>query len=825
MFRITRRLWKLLYVGISVAAVLLPASAFASVTWEWVPAAPTGSYVSLATDGTDLAAVVSSTVYTSPNSVVLRTSAGWETLTLPAGLNPRIVALASDKLLVAARADCMAVSPTEVWLMDRASRTWSRLPDVAAEFCEDVVGLEFVDGVPLVLTSRCRAFRLSGSTWETPSGWPERSGPASCSRTFVRDAGRLFAVAGAIFEYADGRFQYPVQPEGPERVGVAVMPEGLAFLQKGARGYADFLYMPGRSAPLSTPDFSSGPLIRHNGALFLSTRAGPARLSEGRWSLTRPTVPEQFGWAWGPEGPYVEAGGELFAASSRGLFIGRSSVRRLLPVVVKNHGVSGASFTSDLRLANFGDADATAALELRDPFGLAVKATRFVAALPARHSLRIDDLIERFRSEDPAASPAGSVSIAFEGSDRDEDFWAGSDVVSSLNGLVTRIFVPAVSWGSGPSFYADQAVGFVPRVDDSVRTNIGWADAGDVGPPEALSAPFSFAWSGDASSISVFAPAGAWSQVSLASAIPTVGSRGILYLSGPVYWGGPNCCFGWESISPRDLVPYAVEVDQHTGDGSFTVLETLSLDTDRSNLFFPAIIRTAATGGIQTSSEVRLGRGGDLQNAETVEMTFRGTIGEASRTVVWTQPLKSGDGVRFDGAGAAVYYAGLSDVGQAVAGTLSVKPDITTYRSVFGEMRVTSSAGGASGAIGATVSGIPAGRWASSKAIVGGLSDDGALRSNLTLANPEPEGGPNVTLNVSLVRGTDGQVIGSAGVTLAPGERWQVEVRDLVSDGTAPGESYAVIRKTGAVGRFVAYGVVHERSSGDGAERPMTGIE
>jgi hypothetical protein len=821
----TGRLREWLFVGTVVAACLLAVPAFASVTWERVPAAPTGSYLSLATDGTDLAAVVSSTVYTSPNSVVLRTSAGWETLTLPTGLNPRIVALASDKLLVAARADCMAVSPTEVWLMDRASRTWSRLPDVAAEFCEDVVGLEFVDGVPLVLTSRCRAFRLSGSTWETPSGWPERSGPASCSRTFVRDTGRLFAVAGAIFEYAGGRFEYPVQPEGPERVGVAVMPEGLAFLQNGARGYADSLYMPGRSTPLSTPDFSSGPLIRHNGALFLSTLAGPARLSEGKWSLTRPTAPDQFGRAWGPEGTYVEAGGELFASSSRGLFIGRSSVRRLLPVAVKNHGVSGASFTSDLRLANFGDVDAAAALELRDPSGLAVKATRFVAALPARHSLRIDDLIERFRSEDPAASPAGSVSIAFEGSDRDEDFWAGSDVVSSLNGLVTRIFVPAVSWGSGPSFYADPAVGFVPRVDDSVRTNIGWADAGDVGPPEALSAPFNFAWSGDASGISVFAPAGAWSQVSLTSAIPTVGSRGILYLSGPVYWGGPNCCFGWESISPRDLVPYAVEVDQHTGDGSFTVLETLSLDTDRSNLFFPAVVRTAGAGGALWSSEVRLGRGGDLQSAGSVEMTFRGTIGETPRTVIWTQPLAAGDGVRFDAARTAIFYARLSDVGQSVVGTLSVKPDLTQYRSVFGEMRVTSSAGGASGAIGATVSGIPAGRWASSKAIVGGLSDDGALGSNLALANPEPEGGPNVTLNVSLVRGTDGQVIGSAGVTLAPGERWQVEVRDLVSDGTAPGESYAVIRKAGAVGRFVAYGVVHERSSGDGAERPMTGIE
>jgi len=295
-------------------------------------------------------------------------------------------------------------------------------------------------------------------------------------------------------------------------------------------------------------------------------------------------------------------------------------------------------------------------------------------------------------------------------------------------------------------------------------------------------------------------------------------------MSGPVYYGGPNCCWGYESIAPRDLVPYAVEVDQHTGDGSFAVFETPSLDTDRSSLFFPAVVRTPGAGGNLWSSEVRLGRGDDDQAAATVEATFRGVIGDTWRTVVWTQPLASGDGVRFDPARAAIFHSGLPDAGQSVVGTLSVKPDLVRYRSLFGEVRVISAIG-ATGATGASVGGIPAGRWASSKAIVAGLSDDEALRSNLALANPGLEGGPTVTLDVSLVRGADAQVIGSAGVTLAPGERWQVEVRDLVSGGAAAGESYAVVRNTAATGRFVAYGVVHERSSGDGADRPMTGVE
>jgi hypothetical protein len=830
MLRRTGRLRERLLVGTVVAACLLAAPAFASVTWERVPAAPTGSYLSLATDGTDLAAVVSTPVYASPDeySAVLRTSAGWKALNLPAGLRPRMVALSSDRLLVVAQGDCIAVSPTPVWLLDRTSGIWSRLPELVTESCELAVGLEFEDGKPLVLTSRCRVFSLSGATWETPGGWPAPSNQAQCSQTFVRDSGRLFAVAGAIFEYVGGHFEYPPQPEGPERVGVAVMPEGLAILQNGSTGDAELLYLPGRPTPLLMPYFSFGPLIRHGGAFFVRTFAGPARLFEGRWALTRLTVPDlnsrEVQDAWGPEGPFVEAGGELFAGSSKGLFVGTSSVRRLLPVAVKSSGVSGASFTSHLQLANFGDTDATAVLELRDPSGLAAGTTRVNIPLPARRTVRIDDLIAQFRGVNPEAPSTGSVSIAFEGGNRDEEFWAGSDVVSSLGALVTRTFVPAVPWGSGPGYYIESAVGFVPRVADGVRTNVGWADAGDAGPPGALDTPFSLAWTGDSSSFSIFAPAGAWNQVPLASALPATSSGGVLELSGPVYYGGPDCCWGYESIAPRDLVPYAVEVDQHSGDGSFAVFETLSLDTDRSNLFFPAVVRTAGAGGVLWSSEVRLGRGNDIQGAATAEVTFRGVIGDTWRTVVWAQPLASGDGVRFDSARAAILYAGLPDVGQPVVGTLSVKPDLTQYRSVFGEVRVTSSVG-ASGAMGATVRGIPVGRWASSRAIVGGLSDDEALRSNLALANPEPEGGPNVTLNVSLVRGTDGQVIGSAGMTLAPGERWQVEVRDLVSDGTAPGESYAVIRNAGAVGRFVAYGVVHERSSGDGAERPMTGVE
>jgi hypothetical protein len=371
------------------------------VYWELVPDAPAGSYQGLVTDGTDLAAIV----YV-PNvrfGIVLRSGGTWEALPTPPGLSAAVVALSPAQLAVAG-----GTVPATVGLFDRSARTWTRLPDLPAPQHDAPVAVELVEGGPLVITQACRAFRWNGSMWETPGGWPQPSATSGCWRPFIRDGGRLFALAGGIFEYTGGRFLYPPQPDGPERVGVAVLPEGLVILQNGALGYADSLYVPGRSTPLSTPYFSSGPLVRHHGSLFMRTRAGPVRLGEGRWTLTRATASEDV-LAWRPEGTYADAGGELYAASSQGLYVGRSSVRRLLPVAVEGFGVSGASFTSELRLANFGDADATAILKLRDPPGLTAGTTRIDVALPARRSVRIDDLIARFRAVNPGAPSTGSV--------------------------------------------------------------------------------------------------------------------------------------------------------------------------------------------------------------------------------------------------------------------------------------------------------------------------------------------------------------------------------------------------------------------------------
>ena len=283
-------------------------------------------------------------------------------------------------------------------------------------------------------------------------------------------------------------------------------------------------------------------------------------------------------------------------------------------------------------------------------------------------------------------------------------------------------------------------------------------------------------------------------------------------MSGPVYYGGPSCLYCDVTIAPRDLVPYAVEVDQSTGDGFFSAFEPPSFDADRRSLFLPALVRDPS--GL--SSDLRLGRGEDAVEAQFVELTFRGAIGGERETVVWREPLHADAGVRLDAAAAIVAHAGLNDVGQPVNGTLAIVPDGTRTRSCFGAERATTTMPGNPGRVGATIAAIPAGRFASSKAIVPGLADDQSLRSSLALANPEPDGGPTEELHVTLVRGSDGIAIGSASIALPPGARWESDVRALVPDGSIFGDLYAVIRN-GGVGRFAHTGA---SASGRAATAP-----
>jgi hypothetical protein len=515
----------------------------------------------------------------------------------------------------------------------------------------------------------------------------------------------------------------------------------------------------------------------------------------------------------------------LYGASGFGLFAGQPSTRRLLPVAVRGTGRGGESYRTDLFLSNFGASSVTAQIELRPPDGIPDTPWKTEVDLAAGTGKRIENVMSLFEAMRGAPS-TGSLVIRFDGAVRDEDVWAGADVVSSKAGRRMRTFVPAVPWGSGPGWYIENSVGPLPRIDPTIRTNMGWTDAGDVGPAGQLDTPFLLGTFEDRNPFEFFTSPGEWRQGLLTNILPDLREGSVLGLSGPAYYGGPNCCFGWESISPRDLVSYAVEVDQESGDGSMTLFETLSLDTDRSTLFFPAIVRVNGRDGVHWSSELRLGRAQDYASGATVQLAFRGEIGGDRRSETWALSLKTGQSIRLDVVAEVLREAGVPDTGQAVVGTLSVSSDLPKSGRVFGELRVAGRRDGVPGTFGVAMPGVPAGRWATKRAIVPGLSDDAFLRSNLAVANAAPDGTGPLALRVELHRADSGVIVGSDEVILGPGARKQWnDVGVTLGGALNGGDLYAIFSRISGDGSFVAYGVVHDRASGDGASRPMTAVE
>ena len=135
---------------------------------------------------------------------------------------------------------------------------------------------------------------------------------------------------------------------------------------------------------------------------------------------------------------------------------------------------------------------------------------------------------------------------------------------------------------------------------------------------------------------------------------------------------------------------------------------------------------------------------------------------------------------------------------------------------------VQARAPGAKGDYGVSVPVVNEIRWASERAVVPGLREDGAFRSNLAVANPEAAGGPEVTLEVTLHAASDGAVIGTLPpATLAPGRRFQWN-RPLREVGFG-GDAWAEVRRVGGTGRFVVYGVVNDAATSDGTLLPMAG--
>jgi hypothetical protein len=205
----------------------------------------------------------------------------------------------------------------------------------------------------------------------------------------------------------------------------------------------------------------------------------------------------------------------------------------------------------------------------------------------------------------------------------------------------------------------------------------------------------------------------------------------------------------------------------------------------------------------------------DSWTATPLSLRFRGVSngGAVDATARVTIPK---DGVvRVDDAGAWLASNGVSLDPGAFDGTISIEGDGDSgAANLVGYAAVLGRGPTARGDFSTSVPLFPEAEWAATEAIVPGLLESPAFRSNLAVANPEPSGGASVTLSVT-IRDDGGRASGSLpSVTLQPGERRQFN--QVLALAGAEGSGWAELRRVSGAGRFVAYGVVNDNGTGDG---------
>ncbi len=286
---------------------------------------------------------------------------------------------------------------------------------------------------------------------------------------------------------------------------------------------------------------------------------------------------------------------------------------------------------------------------------------------------------------------------------------------------------------------------------------------------------------------------------------------------------------GWTD-EPMDLLGHIVRNDGATNDGTVVPFEPPDAIPGRLTRFLPAVVGvTSAHAAYRT--ELTLGsRSTDGQRASRLEFRASYRDDGVSKTFPVVLDASSapagtpfGELLEVPDAGAWLVANGVPIDPSAFVGTLSFTSDRPEGAAALLVTAVVEArAPGARGDYGVSVPVVNEVRWAKERAIVPGLREDAAFRSNLAVANPEPDGRPDVTPEVTLHRASDGAVIGVLPrVTLAPGRRLQLD-RPLDEIGYG-GDAWAEVRRVGGAGRFVAYGVVNDEATSDGTLLPMAG--
>ncbi len=604
------------------------------------------------------------------------------------------------------------------------------------------------------------AYRLAGDTSNDPILVP--AFPALTDYWF-RDGASL-----------DGRTFLTVQKKPESLSPPAVLVEVTSF---GVR-------------PLITPqDYQRG-LGEKQGEDFLVAFGGSLLL--GGLSLTDAGVLAQRADRTGFS---VDPGGDFATSTSWGadgtrhdwLLLPTARVRKEIAASVDAFGVGGRRYRTTLVLANFSLARACVAHVLP---GGAVSPAFDVPLAPGQQA----------RIEDPVPGFVGPLSIEFEGLEADGDAFAAA-----------RVWNPAGDGTAGATLAgrdAGSSTGWSPLLPPEAKAGSRLHDATSAaadGPKQDQSA---IDYGSDPPG-ALPVPSGTLVQID-----PTASN-----LQSILYVGYPG------SVPSDDLLGYCVRNDPGAEDVTIVSAEPPGTIPGQLVRFLSAVVSVASEYAA-FRTELSFGRAAFVFNLPK-KVTYTVTWRAAGSAVASSFPMALDEGEVLHVPDAVAWLRGNGAIIPTgnVEGTLTLGSDDPEGSSaLLVNAVVLAKSTGSSAEYGTAVPAFAEGAWARTRAVVPGLLESGAFRSNVAVANPEPEGGPATTVVVSF-RASDGSSLGSQpAVTLQPGERRQLN-RPLAGSAAAANGAYAVVTRVAGEGRFVAYGVVNDNATGSGALFEMTRAE
>ncbi|HEX7580435.1 MAG TPA: hypothetical protein VF580_10570 [Thermoanaerobaculia bacterium] len=630
-----------------------------------------------------------------------------------------------------------------------------------------------------------------------PPGGPFENHPT----THVREMGGaivVFGTAGDAYRLAEDRSEgQSLVPAFPELTdywfddGAAV--DGRTFLS--VRQKPETASPPATlvevtlsgTRPLIAPhDYQRG-LLAKQGEDFLTTFGGALLL--GGLSLTDAGVFAQRGdqpaFSVDPSGLFATSTSfDASYAPHVRLLLPAVRVRKVIAASVDTAGVGGRRYRTTLVLANFSATRSCVAHVLP---GAASSPAFDVPLAPGR----------QVRVEDPVPGFVGPLSVDFEGLEDDRDAFAAVRVWNAVGGGSAGATLMGRDSGS--------STGWTPLLPPDARAgsrlHLAMSAATD-GPGQAQHAT-NYA-TDPPSPLPV--PSGTLVQVD-----PTASN-----LQKVLYVGSPG------TVPTDDLLGYCVRNDPGAEDVTIVSADAPGTIPEQLVRFLPAVVSvTSAYATYRT--ELSLGRAAFalyLPKRATYTVTWRpaGSTAASPFPVALDEGeiLHVPDAVAWLGANGAFIPSG------NVEGTLTFGSDDPEGASaLLVNAVVLAKPIGSPAEYGTAVPSFAEGRWARERAVVPGLLESDAFRSNLAVANPEPEGGPPVTLSVEL-RAADGlRLLTLPSATLRPGERRQFN-RPLAP---RSGDAYAVVTRVAGEGRFVAYGVVNDNATGSGSLFEMTRVE